>query len=211
MGILDFFKNNKNKKQSSLTDTQQQVIVPEEKNIDIKITQEENYFKINVADNYKIQEYYSKIQEIDNLGIDKLLNNSVVWNSRKQSVNNGDYFIFHHNGNLYNILINDENIKIDERIPIGEETLNKVFTFYTKDSRYKYFRCMHDKNGSSYNVNYYTSSKIPMLEISKEEFLSDFNKTIQNLETFKNIEKIINLNKFKNIVQQPNYEETLSK
>ena len=66
-------------------------------------------------DYYTIQDYVDKMKEIDGLEIDKLLNLSVLWNSERQRVNKGTYYIFKHKTYLYNILINDEVIAIDER------------------------------------------------------------------------------------------------
>ncbi len=165
------------------------------KDVDISISQEDGYLKSVVADYYTINEYVEKMREIDNLGIEKLLNNSVVWNSWKQRVNKGTYFAFRHNGNLYNILINDAEIRIDERIPVGEETVNKFIAF--RDCSYRYFRCVHDKNGSSYDTMYYNSNgfEIKALEMTREEFLQDFNATMNSLKTFKAIDDILDLKK----------------
>ena len=109
------------------------------KDIDILISRQEDYDKVMVADYYTINQYVEKMREIDQYGIENMLNNSVVWNSGKQRVNKGNYYLFRHNNNLYNILVNDEQIRIDERIPIGEETLNRVITFYS-NQECQYFR-----------------------------------------------------------------------
>ncbi len=165
------------------------------KDIDMSISKEDDYFKVTVADYYTLSEYVEKMREIDKFGIEELLNNSVVWNSRKQRINKGTYFVFGHNNNLYNILVNDEQIRIDERIFIDEETLNRVITFYSGQS-YQYFRCIHDKNGSSRDCRYYKpNDDFPMLELTREEFLQDFNATISSLKTFKPIDDILDLKK----------------
>ena len=165
------------------------------KDVDISISQEDDYFKVTVADYYTISEYVEKMREIDEYGIENLLNNSVVWNSGKQRVNKGTYYVFRHNNNLYNILVNDEQIRIDERIRINEETLNRVITFYI-NQEYQYFRCIHDKNGSSRACRYYKpNDDFPMLELTREEFLQDFNATMNSLKTFKAIDDILDLKK----------------
>lgn len=211
MKVFDFLKKRKKENQDNLVVEENLIKTAEEKNIDIRILHKENYSKIIIADNYKIQDYSNKMQEIDTDGINELLNSSVIWNSHKQSVNKGNYYVFRHNDKFYNILINDENIKIDERTPVGEEILNKVFTFPIGNSGYRYFRCMHDKNGSSYDTRYYNPAGTLIFELPKEEFLKDFNETIQNLISFKNIENILELNKLKNIVEKPNLEDEFSK
>ena len=128
------------------------------KGVEMSISKEEDYLKLVIEDYCTLNDYADKIEEIDKNGIDKLLNNSVLWNNGKQRVNKGIYFVFKHNGNLYNILINDDMIKIDERTRIGEEIADKVISFYKNDKYYRYFRCMHDKNGSSYDTMYYNSN-----------------------------------------------------
>lgn len=165
------------------------------KDVDISISKEDDYFKVTVADYYTINEYVEKMREIDEYGVEELLNNSVVWNSWKQRVNKGSYFAFRHNGNLYNILINDAEIRVDERMPVGEETVNKFMAF--RDNSYRYFRCVHDKNGSSYDTMYYNSNgfEIKEMEITREEFLQDFNATMNSLKTFKAIDDILDLKK----------------
>lgn len=179
------------------------------KDVDISISKEDDYFKVTVADYYTINEYVEKMREIDEYGIEKLLNNSVVWNGFRQRVNKGNYYIFRHNDKLYNILINDAEISIDERIPVGEETVNKVMTFL--DKSYRYFRCEHDKNGSSYDTMYYNPNGFPIkaFEMTREEFLQDFNATMNSLKTFKPIDDILDLKKLDLYLFDKKYKKAL--
>ena len=204
--FLDFFKRHKSKEQL-IIDKEKQSTIVESQTIKIEILQEHNYSKVVVGDYYTIQDYIEKIREIDVNGIENLLNNSVIWNSGKQRVNKGTYYIFRHNKGLYNILVNDEQIRIDERIPIGEETSNKVLTF--KNSKYQYFRCIHDKNGSSRACRYYDLVDNTLLPLTREEFLTDFNIIMQNLSDFNGIENMINLHKLGSVVSQPICEDAL--
>ena len=204
MKLKDFLAKFKSKDKlvSSITTQQsipQPIPVPEEKNIDIKILQENNYFKIVVADYYKIQDYIEKMREIDKFGVEDLLTSAVIWNGRKQRVNKGSYYAFKHNKKLYNILVNDEQIRIDERTPIDEEIFDKTIVCYLDDRPYSYFRCMHDKNRSSYDTRYYSPNGVPFMELSEEEFFNDFNSIISNLTTFEKIDDIVDITKIKNI------------
>lgn len=168
------------------------------KDVDISISQEDGYLKSVVADYYTINEYVEKMREIDKLGIEKLLNNSVVWNSGKQRVNKGTYFVFDHNGSLYNILINDEVVKIDERHILDKQTFNSVVTFYNNSKTYDYFTCVHDENGSTYDTRYYSykgHTTIKGFEMTKSETIDDWIFITRSLKTFKAIDKIIDIAK----------------
>ena len=198
MKILDFLKRKQQSKHISEKTSKPSSQLDYLKPVNIQIFQEETFTKIIVEDYYTIQEYVSKMQEIDDIEIDKLLNNSVVWNSDKQKVNKGTYFVFKHNNNLYNILIQDNTIKLDERIPVGEETSNKVYTFNEED--YRFFRCIHDKNGSTYSCGYYNPKGSQILGILRDDFLRDFECTIQTLSSFGGIDNIINLENIRNSI-----------
>jgi len=204
MGIFDLFK--KNKKKNEIQQSFKNITLNEEKPIIIKLSQENAYSKLIINDYYTIQDYVNKMKEIDKLGIDKLLNLSILWNSERQMINKGTYYIFSLNERLYNILINDEMIAIDERTPIGEHILNKVIKFTLNDNLFSYFRCKHDENGSSYDTRYYSPKGALIMELSKMEFNDDFNSIISNLKDFKDIEKIIEVNKIKRLVREQNQE-----
>ena len=68
------------------------------KDTDILISRQENYDKVTVADYYTINEYIEKMKEIDKWNIEEQLNTSVVWNSERQKVNKGTYYVFGKNG-----------------------------------------------------------------------------------------------------------------
>ena len=162
---------------------------------DIKISENNGIFKVEISDYINIVDYLERMKKIDTFDIDSKLTNSVLWNNRKQRVNKGVYFVFHHNNKLYNILINENIIKIDERTKIGEETEEKIIEFNINYLDYNYFRCMHDKNFSSYLTRYYSKNNPVLinLELPQEEFYEDLSSILSNLETLENIRCIINI------------------
>ncbi|MBE7074320.1 MAG: hypothetical protein E7379_04460, partial [Clostridiales bacterium] len=85
MGIFDLFK--KNKKKNEIQQSFKNITLNEEKPIIIKLSQENAYSKLIINDYYTIQDYVNKMKEIDKLGIDKLLNLSILWNSERQMIN----------------------------------------------------------------------------------------------------------------------------
>lgn len=199
MKFRDFFRKKNIEEQKSEI---------KQKSIEIEIAHSDSFTKVSVGDYYTIQDYVEKMRKIDTFGIENLLNNSVVWNSGRQKVNKGTYYVFRCNGALYNILVNEEQVRIDERTPIGEEIANKVLTF--KNSKYQYFRCIHDKNGSSRACRYYDLKDNDLLPLTRDEFLTDFNAIIHNLSDFNGIENMIDLHKLENIVSQTTCDDLLS-
>ena len=168
------------------------------KDIDISISRQEYYDKVIVADYYTINEYIETMREIDDYGIDKSLNTSVVWNGKRQTVNKGTYYVFGINGNLYNILINDEVVKIDERHIVDKHTFNSVVTFYNNSQMFEYFTCMHDENGSTYDTRYYSSKEdvaIKAFEMTRGEVVDDWIFITRSLKTFKAIDEIVDMSK----------------
>ena len=147
------------------------------------------------------------MQQNDEKGVDKLLNNSIAWNGKKQKINKGTYYIFYHNEKLYNILINDEVIDIDERTFVNGETLNKVLTIYSDDRIFSYFRCIHDKTGSTYNTRYYNPKDASFMPLSKEDFLIDFNDICCSLSSFEYLKEIVDLNLIEQKVKNTNLKE----
>lgn len=168
------------------------------KDIDISISIQEDYDKVIVADYYTINEYIEKMKKIHGLDIDKSLNTSVVWNSKRQKVNKGTYFVFGINGHLYNILINDEIIKIDERHIVNKQTMNSVVTFYNNSPSWEYFTCMHDENGSTYDTKYCNSkgfATVKAFEMSRHEAVCNWVFITRELKNFKAIDEIVDMGK----------------
>jgi len=211
MKLKDFLDKFKHKDKVGSQIIVQQSPILDEKEIDIEISQGNNFTKVVIADYYELKDYMNKMKEIDNLGVEELLTTNLLWNGSKQLINKGTFYVFSHNGRRYNILINDEALEIDERTPIGEEIADKVITFYLDGRPYSYFRCMHDKNRSSYATRYYSPNGVPFLELPKEEFVSDFQDILSNLESFQGIDNIIDLNSMKNQIEHSPYEDILSK
>ncbi len=154
---------------------------------------------MEISDYIKASAYVDRMREIDKENIFNMLNNNILWDSHKQRISKGTYFVFTHNLRLYNILINEDNIKIDERTNIEEETLDRIFSFNTSSQDYHFFRCKHDKNGSSYLCRYYSKNgtQLPNLELKKEEFENDFNSIISNLESFDSMKQVYDIKSLK--------------
>ncbi len=175
-----------------------------EKEIDIKVSKQGNISKIEISDYISITEFVDKMNSGDEYRILDLLCNGVLWNSRKQKVNKGIYYVINSSNYLYNILFTDETIEIDERIRIqlDEQTQKdniiqeRIITFKFNKDEYNYFSAKHDKTGDTYYTRYYSKDeekKFGKLELTKEEAFEEIKSVIYNLENIKGIETILDI------------------
>ena len=129
---------------------------------------------------------------------------SVLWNSDKQKVNKGTYYVISVDNRLYNILFTDEKIYIDERTKkeIDEQTQKenitqeRVITFYTNTNEYNYYSAKHEANRNTYYTKYYNKKRIyslGALDLTEEETYDEVKSVISNLENIKGIETILDV------------------
>lgn len=182
-----------------------------EKLFDITITKQDNIYKLEISDFISAIDYMDRMKKIDEYGLLNILGNSVLWNSNKQKINKGTYFIIQTDNELYNILITNENIEIDERIKkeLDEETgkesitAEKNLALNINDCEYRYCSFRHDKTGSTYHTRYYNKNRaysLGALDLSIEESFEEINILINNLEKIEGIKNIIDINLIKKYV-----------
>lgn len=173
---------------------------------EITLSKNANFFKMVINDYISIINYVDRMQEIDNLGIESLICNAVLWNSGKQKVNRGVYYIFEIENRLYNILISDNKFIIDERIKINDLTEEKILSFNSEITDYSYTFHKHDQTGDTFYTRYYNKRgySFGKLDLSTEEFLESINLLMFNLEQINAIENIVNIELLrKNILSSP--------
>lgn len=172
----------------------------------ITLSRKENFFEMKINEYISIVDYVDRMREIDNLGIESLVCNAVLWNSGKQKVNRGVYYIFEIENRLYNILISDNKFIIDERIKINDITKEKILSFNSEITDYSYTFHKHDQTGDTFYTRYYNKRgySFGKLDLSTEEFLESINLLISNLEQINAIENIVNIELLrKNILSSP--------
>lgn len=197
--------NNLKRKKQKLEDYTTYV-KPEEKigNVNISVTEENGFYKIEISDYISILEYIDMTEFGGIYNILSSISNAVLWNSRKQKVDKGIYYVINIDNHLYNIFINDEKIQIDERIQkeVDEErnkdniTEERIITFYVDSREYRYTSFRHDNTGDTYYTKYYGHKGYDLgnFELSDEETFEDINLVLCNLSEIKNIESIIDIN-----------------
>lgn len=205
-----FRKNNKKKnniqKEPSINSNEK-----EESNFNINITKENNIFKFEITDYAQLIDCIMKVKSIGAKELYEQISFNILWNSDKQQVNKGIYYIINDNGTLYNILINGKTIALDERIikEFDLQTLKenitheKTIRINIATGHYKYCYHKHDSKGSTFYTRIYNKnrvSKLDWLDLSEEEALNEINEVFNNLERIEGIHNIIDLELLKSYI-----------
>ena len=181
---------------------------PIEKEIDIKISKQENIYKIEINDYISIGDYVNKTKSSEEYAILDLICLSILWNSNKQMVNKGIYYVISVDNRLYNILFTDDKIYIDERTKkeIDEQTQKKnitqerVITYNIDKKKYNYYSAKHEENRNTYYTKYYNKNRsysLGALDLTEEETYEEVKSVIFNLENIDGIETILDVDLLK--------------
>jgi len=191
--FLNKIKNKKNK---------QTVVETKKDHFNINIDKIDDVLKMEISDYITITDYFEKMKEIDKYNLLDLVCNSVLWNSRKQLVNKGTYYILSYNGRLYNIILNEEGLKLDERVKIDDITEEKVIRINVNND-YSFSSLKHDKTGSTFYTKFYDTNPIKMgnLELSESEAYKQIELLIKNLKEDERICSIFNVEQLENILK----------
>lgn len=178
--------------------------VHEEKEVEIIISSQNNITKIEITDYICIGDFVDKKNYGEEYKILDLLCNCVLWNSDKQKVNKGIYYVIIIENRIYNILFTNDKIQIDERIkPIFDEITNKenitqerVITYLPNQNKYRYYSAKHESDGNTYYTKYYNKNReysLGTLDSTEEETFNEVASVISNLETIPSIETILDI------------------
>lgn len=184
--------------------------VIEYSDFEIKLTKESNYFRMIISDYISLVDYVERMKVIDKFGVEQMVSNAVLWNSQKQKVNRGIYFIIFFENKLYNILVNEDVVKIDERIKNAKVEEEKVLLLVEKDNDYSYTYHKHDEFGDTFFTRYFNKRGFSLgkLDLSLEEFICDYKVLVNNLKEIKNIDEIMDLKLLEQIVYNDLEEKT---
>ncbi len=204
--LIDKLKTKKKQLQNYATTNENTENKPIEKQNDSEITisSENNIFKIEISGYISIGDYVNKMESNDEFHILNLLCNCVIWNSGKQKINKGTYYVISIGNRLYNILFTDEKLMIDERtkIEFDEQTQKeniteeRVITFKINKNEYHYFEAKHDKTGNTFYTRYYNKNRLfslGTLDLQLQEAYDEISSVIYNLESINGIENIIDI------------------
>lgn len=175
--------------------------VEEKQLFDISISRCNNVFIVDVSDYVTIGDYVERMHEIDNYNLLDLIGNAVLWNSKRQRVNKGTYYVIMHDGYLYNILLGEEETIIDERIKVDDHTVEKHIDLH-KNGDYNFTHFKHDKVGSTYYTMYYSKKGFPIknFELSKEDAYELISDLLSRFELVPSSDNILDVNMFRDNV-----------
>ncbi|MBE6145524.1 MAG: hypothetical protein E7171_02770 [Firmicutes bacterium] len=175
--------------------------VEEKQVFDISISRCNNVFMVDVSDYVTIGDYVERMHEIDNYNLLDLIGNAVLWNSKRQRVNKGTYYVIMHDGYLYNILLGEEETIIDERVKVDDHTVEKHIDLH-KNGDYNFTHFKHDKVGSTYYTMYYSKKGFPIknFELSKEDAYELISDLLSRFELVPSSDNILDVNMFRDNV-----------
>lgn len=196
--------------------------VHEEKKVEILVSNQNNITKIEIPDYVCIGDFVDKKNYGEEYQILDLLCNCVLWNSDKQKVNKGIYYVIIIENRIYNILFIDDKIQIDERIkPIFDEVTNKenitqerVITYLPNQNKYRYYSAKHESDGNTYYTKYYNKNReysLGTLDLTEEETFNEIASVISNLETIPSIETILDIELLKEQILKDLKKDCLQK
>lgn len=196
--------------------------VREEKAVEIIVSSQNNITKIEIPDYVCIGDFVDKKNYGEEYKILDLLCNCVLWNSDKQKVNKGIYYVIIIENRIYNILFTDDKIQIDERIkPIFDEVTNKenitqerVITYLPNQNKYRYYSAKHESDGNTYYTKYYNKNReysLGTLDLTEEETFNEVASVISNLETIPSIETILDIELLKEQILKDLKKDCLQK
>lgn len=170
----------------------------------ITISVQNKISKIEINDYISMEDYEKIMKSSEEYYILELLCNCVLWNSNKQRVNKGTYYVIIVDNRIYNILFTGDKIKIDERtkIQLDEQTQKKnitqerAITLNINKNEYRYYSAKHDKTGNTFYIKYYNKNRLyslGTLDLNKEEAYEEINSVIHNLENIEGIKNILNI------------------
>ena len=178
------------KKKQLKSSTVYDEVQSEKTNVNIVVSKDDNVIKMEISDYISISDYIEKVKFH---GILEKISNTVLWNGSKQLVNKGIYYIITHNSRLYNIWINGQELRIDERTKVNEVIEEKIIFYNNNTHDYRYTSFKHEQDGNTFFTKYYYKGGTPILELSRDEAYNDIYSIIGNLETIKDIENIISV------------------
>jgi len=197
--IKEFFNKIKKRKNKEGIEEIQEI---KKDYFNINIDKIDDVLKMEISDYISITDYVEKMKEIDKYNLLDLVCNSVLWNSKKQLVNKGTYYILSYDGRLYNIILNEEGLKLDERIKVDGITEEKVIRINSNND-YSFSSLKHDKTGSTFYTKFYDNSTLKMgrLELSESKAYEQIETLIKNLKEDERISDILDIKQVENVLK----------
>ena len=170
----------------------------EEKKIDLVIDTYKNFFRMYISDYISIGEYDERTNELDPEKMCDNISINIFWNSGKQRVNKGTFYVLIDGNVIYNFMIDGNKIKIDERIKFEEESHERIFSFDLSSNEYRLVFFKHDKFGSTfYNMYYPPEEYMEKFALTREEMYEEVKGLLERTFGVENVSDLMDVNLIK--------------
>ena len=161
-------------------------------NDDIKITNYNGFYIIEIKKQLSILDYTKVIDEVDKSGVSDMVSGSIFWNSSNQTVNDGNYYITANNNQIFNLLFNDDRLSVDIRTNYDKYCDEKLITI-DNDNNFTYWGAKHDKKGNTtYDVKRFTNIVKKDNNITTADFNIELNELIEKFKNNRYFSRIYN-------------------
>lgn len=162
----------------------------------ISISRNNGFIKIEINEYISIIDYVDIMEVIDP---DKkvAISNNILWDSSRQCVEKGTYYITSIGNKVFNIKINDQHTEIDERLFFSDGEVKERILNLKNDGTYYFSLFKHYKSGSTYVTSYYNNVRevcIPKFQLSKNETFYEIWELFSGLKGIQNIDSIMDIN-----------------
>lgn len=168
----------------------------------IIIEKGDNYFIMVVKDYMEVIPYSDIVDKIDPDKTSDNISFSLLWNTERQKINKGTFYVIWANDKKYNIWIDDADIKLDERIDVGEEKHERILSVNKKTKKFHFTFFKHDEIGSTFYTMYYHMGNvlIPSMNFSKEEAKREIGELLASFSSVEDIDAILEIDEIKEII-----------
>ena len=176
---------------SSHVDTEKK----EKKKIDIVVDTYKNFFRMYISDYVPVIEYDERTNEIDPDKMSDNISMNIMWNSGRQEINKGTFYVLLEDNVIYNFMLDGDKIKIDERIKFDEESHERIFSFDLGSGAYRLVFFKHDRFGSTfYNMSYPPDKYMEEFGLTREETYDEVKGLLERVSGVENVLDLIDVN-----------------
>jgi len=160
---------------------------------------------LKLSEYIPVTKYVEYLREHDEHDMLNSISNNILWNGGKQKVNKGIYFVIYDANRIYNILIQDGKVDVDERIKYEDgKTDERILHLDPTTGFYRYSSLKHDETGSTYYTKFYNKNGVDMefFALPFEEAYADISSMIANLQITPEAPRAVSIKTLNELVLQ---------
>ncbi|MDE6292686.1 MAG: hypothetical protein K2L98_03300 [Bacilli bacterium] len=173
----------------------------QEEKVDIVIDTYKNFFRMYISNYVSVNNYDERTNEIDPDKMSDNISMNIMWNSGRQKINKGTFYVLLEDNVIYNFMIDGDKIKIDERIKFDEESHERIFSFDLGSGAYRLVFFKHNRFGSTFhNMSYPPDKYMEEFGLTREETYDEVKGLLERVEQVENILDLMDVNLIKDVV-----------